>query len=128
MVRCLCRLHNFCINERLEREQGGQPTISPVEESSKDVAERLAADDLNIVVEGGGVATGNVGDDYRPEILLHGGEHFDDVSYWTRTSRKSHGDILPREKMLSIVVENGLKRPTPRGWIGKTPAGSKYSS
>ncbi|CAB9524784.1 unknown protein [Seminavis robusta] len=90
VVRCLCRLHNFCVNERLERKAAAtiSQVDSPGEELTLDMAERLASDDMNIVVGEGGMLLEGAGEEYRPEPLLHGGEHFDDISYWSRVSRK----------------------------------------
>ncbi|CAB9518312.1 hypothetical protein SEMRO_922_G220660.1 [Seminavis robusta] len=88
------------------------------------MADRLASDEVNIVIGEGGLWQDNSGgDDVGPEALLHGGEHFDDISYWTRNNRKN-GDTLPREIMLATIQRLGLKRTTPRHWVGKTPARS----
>jgi hypothetical protein len=59
---------------------------------------------------------------FSPEALLHGGEHWDDVSRNVRVSRKSAGVKLPRERMCDIVERLELRRPTPNTWTGITPA------
>ncbi|CAB9522914.1 unknown protein [Seminavis robusta] len=125
MVRCLCRLHNFCINERLERMATNSQVDSPSEECTEEMAERLASDEMNIVVGEGGMHLDCKGDEYRPTGLLDGGHHFDDVSYWSRAYRKKkNGETLPRELMHETIQLQGLQRPTPKHWVGNTPARS----
>ncbi|CAB9521960.1 unknown protein [Seminavis robusta] len=127
VVRCLCRLHNFCINERLARQQETpiSQVGSPQEEYMSDMADRLASDEFNIVIGEGGMWQEGAGggEEFRPEGLLHGGEHFDDISYWSRHSRRNE-ETLPRERMLDTIQRLGLRRTTPRHWVGKTPARS----
>ena len=56
---------------------------------------------------------------HSPEELLHGGEHFDDVTrtYRRREERastsiaKALGDPLPRDKMHAVTVGKCLRRP-----------------
>jgi hypothetical protein len=70
IVRCLCRLHNFCIDESFGREG-----------DSGEVDEPLDSDEANIVLGGGSSLLVAAGDStFLPEALLHGGDHFDDVS------------------------------------------------
>jgi hypothetical protein len=112
LVRCLCRLHNFCIDERL----------SLVVDSHDDcIAEPLDSDLANITLAGG-AAILNGSDLFNPEELLHGGEHFDDVSRTVRVSRKKNSELLPREIMCLLVEEYDLRRPTPKNWAGRKPA------
>jgi hypothetical protein len=119
MVRCLCRLHNFCIDERLLRESiHYNIDHSPAgEQADEEVADHLDSDHVNIVLGGGA----SLVERFSPEGLLHGGEHFDDVSRTVRVSRKATG-TLPRELMCGIVERLGLRRPTPNTWTGCTPA------
>jgi hypothetical protein len=90
MVRCLCRSHNFCIDERLLRE-GIHFNVeqSPAgEQADEELADHLDSDHVNIVLGGGA----SVVERFSPEALLHdGGEHFDDVSRTVRVSRKATG-------------------------------------
>jgi hypothetical protein len=117
VVRCLCRLHNFCINERLARSPSIQQLFT---DEDPDVIDHLDSDRVNIVLGGGSTAI--VGENsFDPDQLLHGGEHFDDVTR-ARISRGVCVDTLPREVMLKIVEEMGLSRPTPKTWLGTTPA------
>ena len=116
LVRCLCRLHNFCINERLLANlvNSPGPANDPV------VAQPLDSDLANIALAGGAYIL-NGTDQFNPEELLHGGEHFDDVSRSVRVSRKK-SDILPRENMCNLVEEYDMRRPTPKNWQGLKPA------
>jgi hypothetical protein len=121
IVRCLCRLHNFCIDERLGRIEGLSVEHSPIEEIDEEVAVHLDSDHVNIVL-GGGMPLVTADNTFSPEALLHGGEHWDDVSRNVRVSRKSAGVKLPRERMCDIVERLELRRPTPNTWTGITPA------
>jgi DDE superfamily endonuclease len=123
IVRALCRLHNFCIDERLLRSvcDAAFPANSPAEQEDDDMADHLDSDNINILLAGGTLLV-DAGNDFSPEALLHGGEHFDDVSRSVRISRKAVSESLPRELMLEIVERAGLRRPTPNTWYGRTPA------
>jgi hypothetical protein len=121
IVRCLCRLHNFCIEERLSRMLDQATQESPFEEINEEVADHLDSDQVNILLSGGSSLFTDT--TFSPEALLHGGEHWDDVSRNVRVSRRGTGtDKLPREVMCEIVENRGLRRPTPNTWIGTTPA------
>lgn len=113
MVRCLCRLHNFCIDEMLLRRcSGGEPN-SPSEETDACVPSHLESDILDIDISNGASTTS-----CRATVddLLHGGEHFDDIGRNVRVSRRKITGPLPREVMCALVEEQGLKRPTPNAW------------
>jgi hypothetical protein len=111
LVRCLCRLHNFCIDERLLGNAVAMPLVD----------KPLDSDLANITLAGGAsILTGT--DQFNPDELLHGGEHFDDVSRTVRVSRKKNSETLPRETMCLLIEEYDLRRPTPKHWIGLTPA------
>jgi hypothetical protein len=117
LVRTLCILHNFCIDERiLFAEKTGDATTDEA-----NVSAPLDSDRANITLAGG-TAILNGNDLFDPAELLHGGEHFDDVSRTVRVSRKKTGELLPREIMCLLVEEYDLRRPTPRNWVGTTPA------
>jgi hypothetical protein len=110
MVCALARLNNFCINET---------EISP---------SPLAALDAQFLETSGGcplVERSNV-DQAAPMQLIGGGHHFDDLNRHQRRSRHRsqqrdirHGipasgeQVIPRERLLAIVMEQGLVRPTP---------------
>jgi DDE superfamily endonuclease len=117
LVRCLCRLHNFCIDERLLRQQYEAAAL----DEAADVADHLDSDHVNIVLGGGSSLVAN-DNSFSPEALLHGGEHFDDVSRTVRISRRILGVVLPRERLCEAVEQMGLRRPTPNTWTGTTPA------
>lgn len=67
LVICLCRLHNYCINKRLEASGDGDDDVN------EDVPAPLAADSLDIAGHGGV-------DVNRTEELLGGGAHHDDTT------------------------------------------------
>jgi len=123
-VRCLCRLHNFCVDERLDRN-ANSPAGSPSEERNEAIASQLAQDEFNIILNGGLYASGD--NKEAPIKLRNGGHHFDNISRNVRRRRAILGDVLPREKLLLVVERMGLRRPTPNKWANRTPA-SKYNS
>jgi hypothetical protein len=105
LVMCLCRLHNYCIDQ-----------------SDITVAINTRVDDLNIAVEGGVPLAGARN---LPQQLIGGGEHFDD----TRSRERQHDveratnilgatghEQLPRERLRRMVVQKDLCRPPPEGW------------
>ena len=107
----LCRLHNFCIDRRLIAGSDGSlyPYPSP-----------LAMDNADIITHGGismdFEAEGL--NDFSPEELLHGGEHFDDVTrdqvrQMQRAGCEFSADALPRDILHDSVIMQGLTRPTP---------------
>jgi hypothetical protein len=105
----LVSLHNFCLKSRMK---SGEVPSSPL-------AASLATDNLAIVLHGG-----INGDDVlgRPDELWDGGEHFNDISPSQRciiaraAVRSLDGDVLPREKLLDVVVSKDLKLPLPPSW------------
>jgi DDE superfamily endonuclease len=98
---CLCRLHNFCINNR----EGRKRLLSP-----------LTADAIDITGHGGvpieDCANG-------PEQLLHAGHHNDDTtaSYRQNYRRAADDGHLPRDQVMQHLERNGFKRPTPVAWL-----------
>jgi hypothetical protein len=120
LVRCLCRLHNFCIDERILRLESSV-TDTHFEDCGIDVAQHLDSDRANITIAGGSSLLHAADHGFNPEELLHGGEHWDDVSRTVRVSRKK-SEILPREIMCSLIEEFDLRRPTPIAWQGLKPA------
>jgi DDE superfamily endonuclease len=120
MVRCLCRLHNFCIDERLDRDRNKHLMQGlPTEQEDEEVADHLDSDRMYISLgAGSSLVDGGVDD------LLHGGDHFDDVSRAVRVSRRKSKseEVLPRETMCATVEKWDLRRPTPIKWQGTRPA------
>jgi len=102
LVMSLCRLHNYCINER----EASLPA--------------LAMDNADICVNGGFAeqqgATG------LPDDLNHNGEHFADVPRTERRQATYRGrknaveGILPRDRLWTLVEDSGMKRPLPLQW------------
>lgn len=121
LVRCLCILHNYCVDERL-LSLGGNRTSS---QSESDVAPPLDSDYFNLLSEGAipleRDPTGH--NNNSPEQLLRGGEHFDSVPRDMRRrilnaeAALARDSVLPRDKLHSVVVEKNLKRPTPIRWL-----------
>jgi hypothetical protein len=120
LVRCLCQLHNFCVDERMIRVAVSALELGQDDEE-EDMAAHLDSDHANIVLAGGFA----IDRDDPPDGLLHFGDHFDDCSRAVRgrASRKS-GElvVLPRELMCATVENRGLRRPTPIKWHGTIPA------
>jgi DDE superfamily endonuclease len=126
MVRCLCRLHNYCVNERIARREIRTFDKDYSEQENDDVADHTESDLVNIVLGGGSSLVHEDNHGFDVEGLLHGGEHFDDVSRNVRVSRRKLSDctILPREIMCESVARQDLRRPTPVKWQGLAPANS----
>jgi hypothetical protein len=105
---CLCRLHNFCIDNREGRQQ--QRLLVP-----------LTADSIEIVGHGGVSLDAETG---GPEELLHGGEHNDDTSalYRQNYRRAVEDGHLPRERVMMMLEQQGFQRPTPKSWRSQTGA------
>jgi hypothetical protein len=108
LVMCLCRLHNYCINRRLERKLSIAAEVP------------LAQDFAHILAHGGIPLERTANNQLSPDQLLGGGEHFEDQSRTARrglerfTTNQPCGDeILPRDKLHHIVVEKLLQRPRP---------------
>lgn len=90
-----CRLHNFCINRRLER---GQAALEGEESYGPDLAQQVAT----------GYSVGGAENEAGiPYGLLDGGAHFDDVddAMVPRVERS-----LPRVRLRRIVIAKGLRR------------------
>ena len=117
LVVCLCRLHNFCITERVNRvkPKAGAKLRSDIRPST-------AADNAEITANGGIPLVAVTGNETSPEQLLHGGSHFDDVpsslrrSIVYRARRNAIDGKLPQDLMLESVQRQGLVRPTPKKW------------
>ena len=116
LVMCLCRLHNFCINERIQATESGSG-----DGTVNGVPPLLLEDEVEITANGGIPLERNSLNNASPEQLLHGGEHFDEFSRSSRRhlERQARLDVdgeLPRETLLYQVAATGLRRPTPTGW------------
>jgi DDE superfamily endonuclease len=113
LVMALCRLHNYCIDNdntpsNTAGEEGDNPYLIPPLEQDQAYMAAFSAIDLQ--------ATDN--NPLEPTGLLHGGEHFDDVNRNIRRRRQEpmgYG-VLPQQTLHDSVVNQGLRRPTPRTW------------
>jgi hypothetical protein len=113
LLICLCRLHNFCIDQRLAASQ-----------EQEDVPVSLHSDAVEIS-SGGGIPLEE--SDRHPELnkvsaeqLLHGGEHFDDVPRTFRRRLESFANLrLPRDVLHDSIVDKCYKRPLPNSWRNK---------
>ena len=114
LVIVLCKLHNFCISERI-RLNGSE---------DDDFTEPLAQDGA-VIANGGGIPLEPSARDpdlnqRSPEQLLHGGQHLDDVTENLRRQldRAENGneEVLPRDLMHERVAEQGLARPLANRW------------
>jgi hypothetical protein len=101
VVSCLCKLHNFLINQGCK----GPPACTGQDELNFAVSDSVQADE---------VARGQ---DIGPRIdLIGGGEHFDDDPERVVRRRlakivEKYGEELPRECMFIHVVTENLRRP-----------------
>lgn len=105
LMMCLCRLHNFCLDENSQ---------------SKDIAKPLATDAAEIRSYGGVNTVRTEGNPQSPEAYLHAGAHHRDTSGQARQafSRRGLGrkGKAPRDIMLKIIEDGGFQRPTPKHW------------
>ena len=111
LVRCLCRLHNYCINERLGNHSAGQEV--PTEVSAPSV------DDLSHIMLNGGDVITNIdhhetthfnNETDRVEGMLDGGNHHDDHTYCEEhqfeIDNTTQYVMSPREKMLARMRDD----------------------
>jgi DDE superfamily endonuclease len=102
LVMALCRLHNFCIDAGASRD------------------EPLAIDSALTAMNSGIEFIPTEGNDLNPSGLLHGGEHFDDVSRDIRRrgqrTVRAATTVLPQQRLHDSVANQGLRRPTPKSW------------
>jgi hypothetical protein len=115
LVACLCCLHNYCIDCRMK-------SGSPSDEMEEAVAPLLAIDEAEIASNGGIPMDRTNDNENSPEQLLHGGEHFEDVPahHHQNYVRLQGSRIMPRDIMLGMIVEKGLRRPPPVQWDPKS--------
>jgi hypothetical protein len=109
LVFCLAKLHNFCIDQRLEEEATLPSTIAstvPI------VPERHHHDPLTVF--------DSENPEDPPQHLLHGGAHFDDVDGGRRgagihvtTTYQATDPLIPRDGMLEIISIGGWDRQVP---------------
>lgn len=133
LVKCLCILHNFCINERLNNAMEVHNCVPTT-----------VADSTSIMVDGGEMNTnldtnncsisiqhdevGNITTNESFDSLYHIGHHYDDCPT-TRirlemASRQFRGNTLPRVDMLNHLQTIGYtKRPKP---MGSTSTNNNY--
>jgi hypothetical protein len=117
LVMCLGRLHNFCIDSRLASSTADL-------ESVPEVPPALSSDEDEIRIAGGIILEAQNHQRQTtapaPEVLLNGGEHFDDVDrgHIRAIEREAAaGDaVLPRDLLHDLVVVKGLVRPAPAAW------------
>ena len=116
-ILCLCRLHNFCINQRLDKlSQDGADEL--FDEESFPIP--TTGDHFDLLSHGAipleQSPTGM--NDHSPEQILHGGEHYKGVPHDVRCRIKMAAialaggvHLLPREALHQIIAEKDLKRP-----------------
>ena len=104
MVQCLCQLHNFLIDSRIDAAPPSNHTIE---------------DQLNLELNGTIQLTRATRQELGgrsvllPSHLLNGGAHFDDDP--DRTARRDTGGvILPRDAMYVCIQDGDFRRPPRR--------------
>ena len=100
---CLCRLHNFCIdaNEVDAPKSTDQDAIFSfefLEALRMQLTSRVSENDTLVRLEQG-----------RPNVLLHGGSHFEDAPI----NRRPNADRCPMDDIIDSVKRQNLVRPTP---------------
>jgi hypothetical protein len=112
MVMALCRLHNFCVNN----DAADHDSAATSEES---VVPAPLEEDLAFAAIWSGVELqATATNAHEPTGLLHGGEHFNDANRNIRRRLQDRAGtiILPQQILHDSVVNQGLRRPTPRHW------------
>ena len=95
MVLCLCRLHNFCLDQSIETSEH---------------APFLKVDELFNAMNAGLEVDGE--SEKPPEALMHGGDHRDDVGLnYQRAIEGNRKDWDPREYLICVIKNKGLVRP-----------------
>jgi hypothetical protein len=90
-----CRLHNFCITQRLMR---GQMELEGEESYSLDLISQARM----------GYAVGTVDNHTEiPQALLDGGAHFDDIADGSLPQQETSA---PRLRLCRLVQSKGLRR------------------
>jgi hypothetical protein len=124
LTMALCRLHNFCINERLKHKEGGRLTVR----RTLRIAEPLAIDVAEIATHGGIPMENRADRDVPrfarnlPEQLLHAGHHHDDTERDDRrrleryARRRAQDGLLPRDILHNMIIAQQLRRPEPNQW------------
>lgn len=106
LVGCLCKLHNYCINER--DDNPAQPTANDIGDITTDGGFSLERFDNNA----GDYSYDAIHD--RVEPLLDGGEHFDEINRRTVARRAIQNvapESLPSQQLLRHVTVHGYQRP-----------------
>ena len=102
-VMCLCRLHNYCIDQNKKNASASSSKDAIYAVHYMDALRRFDAD-LNenatlVWLENG-----------WPDLLLHGGSHFADAPHNCTPTEED----CPMDKMLAQVKHRNLLWPTPR--------------
>ena len=90
LTYCLCKLHNYCIDEN---------ELESYEQTKMDAFYCSITGSLTMVADGNGNAL--------PKEILNGGEHSTDYN-----RRKVPSDNGPRERLLNMIVQKDLRRPS----------------
>ena len=113
LVMALCKLHNFCINEK---DVGVcRPTPDDSFEISLNGGLDLSAFGANMDIGDGGHDIPYVHDRDRVHDLMDGGEHWDDIPRWQLPrvrNRARAAAPLPYMVMLEYVEQQGYERPS----------------
>ena len=123
LCMALCQLQNYCINSRLKpgEENITSRRTPPRATLHGEDLEPLGSDEVAIEMNAG-VSLDRRG---RPQELLHGGDHFDDIPDRNmRTWRRATIEPLPRDIMWKQVERKGLKCPTPNRWRDRAAGAS----
>ena len=101
LVYSLCKLHNFCINEKEDQ-----------------FVTNTAQDEFVLDLDGG-IAMETTPEGYLwPSELLDGSDHHEASRQVDACcERQNKGRHIPHDGLLCIIRNNSLTRPTPRGWM-----------
>jgi hypothetical protein len=104
LVLCLCRLHNFCIDNNEQHVE--KATVAHAHHIQGAVNFSNAFSEINAAQAPVALDENNI-----PSDLLFGGHHFNDAP----RNRRSETNICPMDNMMLSVQHQNLMRPMPRG-------------
>ena len=106
LVNALAKLHNFCIDEKVLDDHADN---SNLQDHTPAVSAIMATQKL-ITLKATHTRKHGIGNPV-PVALLHGGQHFDDI---VRPKPPATQEVvhLPRDLMLTWVIQSGKTRPT----------------
>lgn len=124
LAMCLCKLHNFLVNERINRSSNKsrrKVSKGKIGLATDKIDEPLAADLLELAAHGGVPLEQRAdGSTTVPAQLMDGGHHHEDTTegfrrQFMRRGLGPHG-VLPRDRLRDQTLKGLYERPLPATW------------